>query len=588
MAEVKDQIRIDPEVMVLRLNKEGGYNYRERRQEDWRENYTLARDKVTINRLTQRQTVNIPLMKTVLKTIIKDIDDMPVLFFENLDNNKEAEVFKNEYWKWTVEKNKMEIKDIVDKKQELQFGRTFDQMQIIDGMVNFTIVDPEDMLVDRYCDPTNIDNARFLIHTHIFVPLSVLVLNKDYDQDKIAELKMWHASDQGLIKSKTNTDMLVEKNQRLADMGLQDVEEPILGETYVELSMHFVYDKKDEKSDPELYLKVEADDMKILLNKPLDEVIGKTKDNYWKTHLPYNTWADDVENQDFWSDGIADTIRQPNKVLNAWFSQMVENRTLRNLNMNIYDSTAGEGFAPETWQPQAWGWYGVPGKPSEVYQQMQVADLTDSLDEMQFAIQMVEKASGATTTQQGVQTERQITLGEVQLALGEAKERIKGMSKYYTQVWKDRGEKFIKMVEASPEKLDAVKIYKTGRNSNNIFEREITPKDWQSDAGYEVKVWSQDEKNEQDTQSIEKLSAVRANMPDNPKLAEVFQRKLLEFAGLKPDEINEIMEFEETKREAIISQLGNEGITQPLLAQNPQPQQPRQPVRPTTRPVPQI
>ncbi len=70
------------------------------------------------------------------------------------------------------------------------------------------------------------------------------------------------------------------------------------------------------------------------------------------------------------------------------------------------------------------GWYGVPGKPSEVLQKVDIPDLSESLDEMNFLIEMIEKATGATATQQGVQTKKQITLGEIQLALGEAKARI--------------------------------------------------------------------------------------------------------------------------------------------------------------------
>ena len=90
--------RTNPELETLKLNKESGYNFRKRRQDDWLENYTLSRDKITINRLTQRQSVNLPLMKTVIKTILKDVDDLPVIYFENLDNDKQAQMFKNEYW----------------------------------------------------------------------------------------------------------------------------------------------------------------------------------------------------------------------------------------------------------------------------------------------------------------------------------------------------------------------------------------------------------------------------------------------------------------------------------------------------------
>ena len=141
---------IDPELQVLLGNKQDGYNYRERRQQDWKENYTLYRDRVTINRLTQRQSVNMPLMKQTIKTLLKDVDDMPVLFFEELDNNEEKQTFQNEYWKWTADMNNMEIQDIVDKKQVFMFGRSFDQWQIVDGMIKMTIIDPQDILVSRY------------------------------------------------------------------------------------------------------------------------------------------------------------------------------------------------------------------------------------------------------------------------------------------------------------------------------------------------------------------------------------------------------------------------------------------------------
>ncbi len=553
MAEI---IPTDPELTFLRNNKSSGLNYRERRQDDWTENYTLYRDKVTVNRLIQRQSVNIPLMKMTLKTILKDTDDMPVIYFQNLDNDGQAQVFQNEYWKKTLELNNAELFDIVDKKQDLFFGRSFDQMQIMDGMIKMNVVDPEDILVDRYMDPISLDSSRFLIHTHIFVPLSSLESNEMYDQTKVRELKLWHASDQGLVKSKSNEESLELKNQKMADMDLTDVDNPVLGETYIELSMHFVYRKEAGDEEEQLYLYVEADDFNIIMKKRLEEVIGKTEDHYWRNHFPYNSWADDVDKQDFWSDGIADIVRTPNKVLNAWFSQLVENRTLRNFNMNVYNSSL-EGFVPQTWDPVAWGMYGIPlpsgTKIDDVFKQLPVNDLSESLDEMTYVVEMIEKATGATPTQQGVQTERQITLGEVQLALGEAQERVKGMSKFYTKVWKDRAEKFLKLIEAAPDKLDAVKIYKKGRNTDKMYIREIEPKDWMTKSGYTTKVWSQEDKVNQDTKRLEKLNAVKLNMPDNPIVNDEYQRGLLEFAEFAPDKINEAMEYEKQKQQLMMN-----------------------------------
>lgn len=544
---------INPELEQLKAYKDSGYNYRERRHEDWKENYTLYRDKVTINRLTQRQSVNVPLMKQTIRTLLKDVDDMPVIEYQNRDNDKQKEIFQNEYWKWTVEQNKLEIKDIVDKKQVFLFGRSFDQMQVADGMVKMTIVDPQDILVDRYCDPTDIDSSRFLIHTHIFVPLSQIEKNDKYDKQAIADLKQWYLSDRGMIKASENRQMLVEKNQKLADMGVSDVNDPTLGETIVELTQYFVYDKKG-KEDEQLYFKVEADNYSLLLSEPLEKSIGITKDNYWRTHFPYNTWADDIERQDFWSDGIADIVRTPNKILNSWISQLVENRTLRNFGMHYYNSSI-EGFSPQTFNPIPWGWYPIPmgqnGRIDDVIKKVEIPDLSEALDEMQYVVSMVEKATGATATQQGAQTERQITLGEVQLALGEAKERIKGMSKFYTQVWKERAHKFLKLIEASSDKLDSIKIFRKGKNNADMYMREISPKDYMTDSGYTTKIWSQDDKNTQDTKKLERLNVAVQNMPGNMKLVEEFQRALLEFADLAPEKINEIIDIERQKREAV-------------------------------------
>ena len=545
-----------PELQMLINNKEDGYNFRKRRQQDWRENYQLYRDRVKINRLIQRQSVNVPLMKLLIRTLLKDVDDMPVLYFENLDNDKQAELFKNEYWKYTVKENNMSIQDIVDKKQVFLFGRSFDQWQIVDGKVKQTVQDPQDILLSRFADPFNIHSSRYLIHTHIFVPLSTLKRNKDYDQDKVAALEAFFASEMGIVKASDNLDMLVEKNQKMQDMGLDDVDDPVLGETYVELALHFVYragekDEAKEEMEEQIFLYVEAEERETLMKKPLEKVIGETQDHYWRNHYPYVTWADDVERQDIWSDAVADIIRGANIILNTWMSQLVENRTLRSFGMQYYNSTLDDGFKPNTYNPTPWGWFPFPGDPNIGIKRVDIPDLSESLDEMSFLIGLIEKATGATATAQGAQTERKITLGEVELALGEAKERIKGMSKFYTPAWEQRGEIFIKLIEAGADKLDAVKITKQGRSTTKLYSKEIAPGDWMTAAGYRCKVWSQDEKDAKDSEKLQKQAAVKQIMPTNPKVDEIYKMNLLEFAGYSPDQIIEIMEIERQQMEAM-------------------------------------
>ena len=548
MAEQLDNL----ELQMLINNKETGFNYRERREEHWKENYELYRDEVQVNRLTQRQSVNVPLMKTQLRTLLKDVDDMPVIVFENLDNDKEAEIFQNEYWKLTLEQNNAEIQDIIDKKQDFFFGRTFDSWQIVDGRIKFEIEDPEDMLVDRFMNPHDLDSSRFLIHTHIFKPLSQLRNNPDYDQEEVKKLITFFESDLGIVKAQDNENSLQQKNQKMADLGVQDIEDPLLGETYVELTIHYVFragEKVNGKEvDEQIFVYVTAEDNVILMKKRQEEIIGTTQDNYWRDHYRYNSWGDDVDKQDFWTDGIADIIRVPNKIVNSWLSQLVENRTLRNMGMHYYDAgLKADGFNPGTYQPRPFGWYALPTggqKLSEVFQKVDIPDLSESIDEMEYVTAMTEKATGATSTQQGIQTEGQVTLGEVQLAQGEAKARTQGISKFYTHVWKKRAEKFLKLIEAAPGKLDSVKVYKKGRNTDDIFNREIEAKDWMTEAGYRVKIWSQDEKKSNDADTLNKLQTPLMLMPNNIKLLEVVQRKSLELADLSPDEITEIMDFQ--------------------------------------------
>lgn len=558
------------ELQALLNNKESGYNYKERRQDDWRENYELYRDKVTINRLTQRQSVNLPLMKTTLRTILKDVDDMPVIEFENLDNDKQKEVFLNQYWKWTLEQNNGEIQDIVDKKQDFFFGRTFDEWQVEDGRIVFDIVDPEDMLVDRFMNPYDLDSSRFLIHTHIFKPLSTLRENKDYDQEAVKELEEYFESKQGIIKAEDNQNSLTRKNEKLAHLGVSDIEDPVLGETYVELSVHYITKPRGEKwkdfntgksfteDEEQLFVYVEAENRTILMKKPQEKIIGTTDDHYWRDHYRYNTWGDDIDKQDFWTDGIADIVRVPNKVLNSWFSQLVENRTLRNFGMHYYDATMkADGFVPSTFNPKPWGWYPVPGKPQDVLQKVDIPDLSESIDEMEYVVGLVQRATASTDTQQGAVTEGDKTKFEVNAALNEAKERTQGMSKFYTKAWENRAKKFLKLIEAASDKLDAVKIYTQGKNTSDYYEREITPNDWMSKSGYKVQVWSRDERKAKDLETIENLNTALLYMPDNIKLLEVQQRKLLENADLKPEEISEIMKFEEEKRTAIQTAMQN-------------------------------
>ena len=542
-----------PEASMYKTDKEEGWNFQKRRSEQWTENYTLYRDTVIYNRLTQRQSVHVPLMKMSLKTLLAQYDDMPLVVFEELGNDKEKEAFLNGYWEVTGNENKFVIQDLVDKKQEEFFGRTYDQWQVIDGKIKQTITPTEDILVSRYVNPIDIHSSRYLIHLNIFVPLSVLEQNEDYDKEAIARLAEWFTTEQGLEQAKENQEQYMSKQQKMSDLGLTDAFDPIIGETMVEIALYFKWGVNREGKGQEIYLTVLAQGTEKLMSKALEEVIGETEDHFWRYHYPYNSWAGDIDIMDWYTDGVADVVRGSNKIIDTYHSQKVENRVMRGFGMHYYNGAidGAETWAPQTFEPQSFGWYKVPGNPNDIIKKVDIPELGDVEGDIKFIMDINERATAGTSSLQGVQGGRQITLGEVKIDLVEAKERIKGMSIFYNQVWHERALMFLKLIEAAHDRLDAVKIYKKGRNTDNLFERTIEPKDWMSESGYRVRIWSQSEKSTKDAQDLEKLNALRGSMPNNPKVQEIYNRRLAEWAQLTPDEIKEIMDFEDQQREAI-------------------------------------
>lgn len=573
----------------LRVNKEQAYKYRRRRHFDWTDNYTLYRDKVQLNRLTQRQSVNIPLIKSSIKTLLKDIDDPPVLYFSNLDNNEQAEVYFNEYWKYNATRNDLVLKDIVDKRQVLLFGRSFKFMNIIDGHFSWEIVDPQDVLIDRYVDPTNIDSARFLIREHLYKPLASLKTNPKYDNEAVSRLQKYLGTDAGLIKAEQNQLDWVEKQRREASLGVIDAFLPILGETYVELNEFFIFEFNKDTMRDEISYVVVAEDMEVLYYAKLEECIGDTQDNFWQSHYPAVTWGDETERTDFWSDGVADTLRTLNKVLNSWFSQMIENRTLQNFGMNYFNSSLmDEGFLPQTFEPVPWGWYPIPvgdsGKIGDAIMRVDVPDLASTIEEINFIMQIAQQASAATTMQEGVKPEgQQITLGEVNLLLNSAEERVKSMAVYYTESWKDFALKFTKMLEAGSDLIDDTQIYKKGRLTKKNYAKVVSPKDWVTESMYSVDVQMKEDMESKTGDDLQKLQYSKSLMPVNKVLDTIIKRKSLEFADLSSTEIAEVIKEDEIE----VAQMANQqaqGLQpppgQPSAPGQAAPMQPMMPQKP--------
>jgi len=546
----EELISLDPELEIIRQEKESALKYAEHKRIDQNDNYTLYRNKVIVNRYTQRQTINIPLMKYAINTFLKNLKDTPSLFFPNLDNNDQREIYYNEYWKETANRNDIKLLDTLDKKACVLSGRSYKKINIENGRVTIEIVDTQDMQIQRLVDPSKFHQARCVIQTGIYRPLSTLLKNTEYDKSELAKLRIFFETDTGKLEAEDNMDSVVLRQQRLLDMGVTDALDPILGETYVELNEVYRYEYSESKKQDVIFRYVVATTSKggmyKLHKKELCDVMGKpTKDNFWYDHFPYDTWACDPERTDYHSDSIADIIRPINKTINSYISQSVENRTLRGFNMHYYNAS-DPSFVPQTYTPQPWGWYPLPGKPSEVLEAVEIPELTGVLDEIKFLMGIAEKATASTATQTGATTQN-VTLGDIQLALQNAEERVQVVDEYANESWKRFGLLYVKLLESAGDILNEETLYRKGRQSRKLYSKKISPRDWFTKSGYTVEIKIKRDKDIEDQNTIQKLNLAKSSMADNPALTRIYNRKLLEFADLSPDDINEVEQFEKQK-----------------------------------------
>src|SRR3990172_2382658 len=132
--------KLDDEMLKLQAEKKAALELQKRKHEDWNENYELYRNKVKLNRLTQKQAVNIPLMKETIKTMLSKIDDAPEVDWKELGGDEQKEIVYQEIWNDFSKRNKLEVIDLVDKKNVLLYGHSVKKLNINDKGVEVSIL----------------------------------------------------------------------------------------------------------------------------------------------------------------------------------------------------------------------------------------------------------------------------------------------------------------------------------------------------------------------------------------------------------------------------------------------------------------
>jgi hypothetical protein len=553
--------RLSDEMERLQIEKKSALELQKRKYEDWNDNYELFRNKVKTNRLTQRQAVNIPLMKETVKTLLSKIDDAPDVQWSERSNDEVKTIIYQEIWDQSSKENKLELIDLLDKKNVLLYGLSTKKLNIVKDGVTVSVLDAFDIAYDPLMNPWDIESSRFIIHSNIFKTIREILANPKYSKEGKDDLKIWAETPAGVVQSESSRKLWEKKIERLKAMGVQSNEFSYFagGDRLVNLTEHYTKRWNPKKEKFEKRVAVYADDKICLYDETLMDCIGV---DFW----PFVVWSEDPETNDIYPDSVADLVRTPNKVLNIWFSQMIENRTLQNFGMHWF--TPSEGYTPQTYTPGP-GMM-LPAPPGDdinkVIKRVEVGGLDDTMEAINQLTAIVERGTGATAIEKGQPEQGQQTLGEVKILVGTAAARTTAMSKFYRMAWYELACKWDKMMQANAPTF--LKLFKTSR-SGKIYPKRVYAGDWVSKSGFEPTITSGTEQETEETKGLQRLQFVMAQFPNNPALKRIAQKRELKMLDLTPEEIKEVEEAEKKMEEQAQLQM-NQQVAQP------KPQQPMQ------------
>lgn len=539
-------ITLTPEMEKLQNEKKAALELQKRKYDDWNDNYELYRNKVRTNRLTQRQAVNIPLMKETVKTLLTKIDNPPNIAWKERGNDEMKSLIYQEIWDQNAKDNKIDLIDVLDKKNVLLYGLSTKKLNITKEGISISVMDTFDVAYDPLMNPWDIETSRFIIHSNIFKTVREILADPKYTAKGKDALKIWVNSPPGIVQDQETRKLWEEKMKRLRAMNINSREFTYFagGDRLVNLTEHYTKRWNPSKKAFEKRVIVYADDQIELYNETLEDCIGV---DFW----PFVLWAEDPETNDIYPDSVADLVRTPNKVLNIWFSQLIENRTLRNFQMHWFSPS--EGYTPQTYIPGP-GMM-LPAPPGDdinkVIKPVEVSGLDDTLTAIQTLTQIVERGTGATAIEKGQPESGQQTLGEIKILVGTASERTTAMAKFYRMSWYELAVKWDKLMQANAPKF--LKLYKASQ-SGKLYPMRVFASDWKSENGYEPNVVSTVEQESEQTKVLQKFQFVMQQFPNNGALRRIAQKRELQMLDLTPEELKQVEESEKKAEEQAMAQ----------------------------------
>ncbi len=210
----------------------------------------------------------------------------------------------------------------------------------------------------------------------------------------------------------------------------------------------------------------------------------------------------------------------------------------------------------------------------DILSHIEVPELPERLNEMNFIKEMVQSATASTAPVEGDGQEGTQTLGEIQMLLKQATDRIEASSPFYKQYWLDIGEKFAAIVNANSQLLADTKLYKKSP-SGKFWEKNLKAKEMKSAKGYKCKVSSKADNEADSLKTINKLQTAAMQFPGNVPFQMIYQKRLIDWVGLSPEEEKEVLDFQEHMPPPMLgapgAPPGPPGAPQQIPGRTPQP-----------------
>ena len=216
MEEKKEITPVNLLISQHTQEKDSSIKFKERRFQQWNDNYYLYRDKIITNRLTQRQAVNVPIVRETIQTWISKIDEAPMLTFESRgkgNKSQDGEIVLNEMWAYYFDKLKLDLVDNLAKKVVGLQGRVFMKLGWAKNEFFCDLIDPFDIDIDPKVNPLDIESADWLIHKNIFRSLRQILANTNYNEKAKDELKVYLNTKVGIVQAANTLQDYQEKMQ---------------------------------------------------------------------------------------------------------------------------------------------------------------------------------------------------------------------------------------------------------------------------------------------------------------------------------------------------------------------------------------